>query len=787
MSSRLGGGGNQDAVDVTPFAHHAAAPAQGANRSNARLDAFKQLIETSKMKRQQDHQERVSQSQKLSDQLKALKLPEEQQEAVRQSFNRQQDAYMRESRKQVTIQDFDFIKVIGTGAFGIVRLCRKKDTGEIFAMKQMSKKEMVYKNQVSHIRAEKDALSAAKDNWVIGLHYTFQDEKFLYMVMDYLPGGDLMTHLMRKDTFTEAETRFYIAELVEAVDYIHQNLHYIHRDIKPDNVVFDVLGHIHLLDFGLCKHNPPQPADEDGGGGERGGNTSVNGSAGGLRAMRHPTRAQLNTVVGTPDYMGPEVYRNQSYGRECDWWSVGIIMFEMLFGGPPFSDERHDPAVTSRRVMSWRQHFHLPHDPRVSHAARDLMKGLICDPQDRLTAAEIRKHPFFHGMDFKRLREMDPPIKPVVRGPLDTSNFDEFVAVEEQYGVTNSRYQVVKDPSLFAFHDYTYRRDLESKKPSVTAALDRVFKNVEAGGTSAAGGTASAATSVAAAAATSAGEGVTAIAGGSANLEMAGKMPMQQSPSSPQTLTIAYGASATTLPVGGATPTGHITGSPGSVQMGGSVNAMPAGTVLATHSVTHTPSGSVQYHQQAPMGQPNQQSVVQYPGGDRQRRPSTENQQLQQQQQQQQQQTTWSSYAAAAHAAAAAAAQQPVAVLPIMQTQRAGSARQPQPMQPNPWGVRGYPAQALIGGMPPGAVQQHPRQAQQMAYTGSSSGPGMVQTGAQTRQTPKSPYGGGQRPSPQRAMVQMSPGGAWQARSVGSPQAHHYIRGSPGQSAQQEQ
>eukprot|EP00404_Azadinium_spinosum_P006459 CAMPEP_0180443038 /NCGR_PEP_ID=MMETSP1036_2-20121128/14459_1 /TAXON_ID=632150 /ORGANISM="Azadinium spinosum, Strain 3D9" /LENGTH=391 /DNA_ID=CAMNT_0022449319 /DNA_START=9 /DNA_END=1181 /DNA_ORIENTATION=- len=146
-------------------------------------------------------------------------------------------------------------------------------------------------------------------------------------------------------------------------------------------------------------------------------------------------------------------------------------MFEMLFGGPPFSDERHDPAVTSARVSRWRQHFHMPADPRVGEEARDLIRGLICDPQDRLGADEIRSHPFFKGLDFSKLREIEPPIKPVVSGPLDTSNFDDFSGADKQYGVTHVRHQVVKDPTLFAFHDYGYTRELEAKKPSVTAAL----------------------------------------------------------------------------------------------------------------------------------------------------------------------------------------------------------------------------------------------------------------------------------------------------------------------------
>lgn len=460
---------------ATP-AHNVATFSPGvgqAPRKNLKLEAFKQRVEASKTKRSQDFQERRCMSHTLNQQLGQLCLSEDQKEAARLRFNRQQDEYMRESRKQVSILDFDFIKVIGMGAFGIVRLCKKKDTGETFAMKQMSKTDMVKKNQVHHVRAERDALSIAKESWVIGLHYTFQDDQFLYMVMDYLPGGDLMTHLMRKDTFTECETRFYIAELVEAVDYIHMHLEYIHRDIKPDNIVFDAAGHIRLLDFGLCKHDPHQPLATELG--DKAEPTEPGHVEVARRAPRHiPVRAQLQSVVGTPDYVAPEVYRKEPYGKECDWWSVGIIMFEMLFGGPPFSDEQHNPHITMSRVMRWRHHLFIPSDPSISDDAQDLLKGLICDPQDRLTADRIREHSFFRGLNFQLLREMDPPIKPVVNGPTDTSNFDDFTGMDAQYRVTSARHHATKDPSLFAFHDYGYRRDLEAKKPSVLAALNSV-------------------------------------------------------------------------------------------------------------------------------------------------------------------------------------------------------------------------------------------------------------------------------------------------------------------------
>mmetsp|Transcript_35458 Transcript_35458/g.75591 ORF Transcript_35458/g.75591 Transcript_35458/m.75591 type:complete len:454 (-) Transcript_35458:25-1386(-) len=447
-----------------------ASASAAASDKNVRLEAFKQAVQDRMTKRLEGFQERKTMNLQLNKKLQEEALTEEQREAVQQAYGRQQDEYFREARKQVMISDFEFVKVIGQGAFGIVRLCKKKDTGEIYAIKQMCKKDMVYKNQVQHIRAEKAALSIAKESWVIGLHYTFQDDDWLYMVMDYLPGGDLMTHLMRKDTFTEDETRFYIAELVEAVDCIHEILHYIHRDIKPDNIVLDSDGHIRLLDFGLCKHNPPQSREPAS------GDLGMDG-----QRRRHPTRAQLQSAVGTPDYMGPEVYGKAPYGKECDWWSVGIIMFEMLFGGPPFADERQDPAATKARVLHWRKFFFIPTDPPTSEEARDLLSGLICDPQDRLTAAQIRQHPFFQGLNFKKLREMEAPIKPEVRDALDTQNFDDFHEVES-FGIGPAqRHHVAADPTSFAFHDYGYRRDLEDHKPSIVAALNSATHSQSSG------------------------------------------------------------------------------------------------------------------------------------------------------------------------------------------------------------------------------------------------------------------------------------------------------------------
>ena len=155
-------------------------------------------------------------------------------------------------RKKLTVKDFEPLSIIGRGAFGEVRICKIKETSEVVAMKKMKKSEMLYKNQVSHVKAERDVLIKAKNQWVVELKYSFQDEKHLYLVMEFLPGGDLMTLLMRKDILSEEESRFYIGETILAIETIH-NLNYIHRDLKPDNVVFDEDGHARLTDFGLSK------------------------------------------------------------------------------------------------------------------------------------------------------------------------------------------------------------------------------------------------------------------------------------------------------------------------------------------------------------------------------------------------------------------------------------------------------------------------------------------------------------------------------------------------------
>lgn len=325
------------------------------------------------------HVEREKRLARLEESVKDLPTP--QKEEKRLQHSQRETEYLRLKRSRLSVADFESLKVIGKGAFAQVRLVQKKDTGHVFAMKILRKQEMVERDQIAHVRAERDILvEAGKDDWVVRMFYSFQDSVNLYLIMEFLAGGDLMTLLMKEDTLSEEDTQFYVAEIALAVEYIHR-LGFIHRDLKPDNILLDERGHVKLSDFGLCTGLKKSHRTEFyrevisgcGGQGEKG--VMVMGDAGADSRRRAESwkrcRRQLAySTVGTPDYIAPEVFlrSGQGYGCGCDWWSLGVIMFEMLIGYPPFSSE--GPQETYWKVMNWRESLVFPAEVPISEEAK---------------------------------------------------------------------------------------------------------------------------------------------------------------------------------------------------------------------------------------------------------------------------------------------------------------------------------------------------------------------------------------------------------------------------------
>lgn len=331
--------------------------------------------------------------------------------------------------------DFNVIKTIGRGAFGKVNLVRHISSNQVYAMKLLSKSVMMQRSDSAFYWEERFIMSNAVSDWIVKLHYAFQDERYLYMVMDYMPGGDLVT-LMTNFDAPEKWAKFYIAEAVLAVDSIHK-MGFVHRDVKPDNMLLDKHGHVKLADFGTCMR------------------------------MDSENLVYCGTAVGTPDYISPEVLDSQSsnnnqrrpYSYLCDWWSIGVLLYEMIIGDTPFYAD--SLTGTYGKIMDHRNSLQFNPEANISIEAEKLIRAFLTDQSERIGrngVEEIKSHPFFQNepWNFDNIHQSVPPVIPELKSDDDTSNFDN---IDEGNGnIEDNRFPV---PRAFAgdqlpFVGFTY-------------------------------------------------------------------------------------------------------------------------------------------------------------------------------------------------------------------------------------------------------------------------------------------------------------------------------------------
>uniref|UniRef100_A0A5F8GTB1 Citron Rho-interacting kinase n=1 Tax=Monodelphis domestica TaxID=13616 RepID=A0A5F8GTB1_MONDO len=300
---------------------------------------------------------------------------------------------------QPGLKDFEIRSLVGCGHFADVQVVREKATGDIYAMKVMKKRSLLAQEEVSFFEEEQSILCRSTSPWIPQLHYAFQDKQNLYLVMEYLPGGDLLSLLNRyEDQLDENMIEFYLAELVLAIHSVHQ-MGYVHRDIKPENILIDRTGHIKLVDFGAAAK------------------------------MTTNKMVKSKLPIGTPDYMAPEVLTVMNgdgkgiHGPECDWWSLGVIAYEMVYGRSPFTEGT--TAKTFNNIMNFQRFLKFPDSPKVSSEFLDLIQSLLCGPKERLSYESLCCHPFFSKIDWNNIRNSPPPFFPTLKSDDDTSNFDE--------------------------------------------------------------------------------------------------------------------------------------------------------------------------------------------------------------------------------------------------------------------------------------------------------------------------------------------------------------------------
>ncbi|KAL1908478.1 serine/threonine-protein kinase dbf2 [Sporothrix stenoceras] len=349
-------------------------------------------------------------------------------------------ANLRKRRVRLRHGDFQILTQVGQGGYGQVFLAQKKDTREVCALKVMSKKLLFKLDEVRHVLTERDILTTAKSEWLVRLLYSFQDDASIYLAMEYVPGGDFRTLLNNTGVLSNRHARFYIAEMFCAVDALHQ-LGYIHRDLKPENFLVDSTGHVKLTDFGLAAgFLAPAKIESMRVRLEQASETSVPFGKPmeqrtmaerreGYRTMRDKDTNYAKSIVGSPDYMAPEVLRGEEYDFTVDYWSLGCMLFEALTGFPPFAGAT--PDETWRNLKHWRDVLKRPvwEDPNyfLSNRTWNFITTCINSRSKRFSRIDdIYQHQYFAEVEWETLRASKAPFVPELDSETDAGYFDDF-------------------------------------------------------------------------------------------------------------------------------------------------------------------------------------------------------------------------------------------------------------------------------------------------------------------------------------------------------------------------
>ena len=303
--------------------------------------------------------------------------------------------------KNVGVDDFKIIKVIGRGSYGKVCLVEFKQTKELFAMKSLKKNVLLDEDQVESTLLEKNILQSLDYPFLVGMVFCFQTEERVYFVLPFIQGGELFQHLRKYKYFPEKNVKFYAAIIGLSLDYLHKK-GIVYRDIKPENILIERDGYLKLIDFGMAKILK----DDE----------------------------KTNSFCGTPEYLAPEIITGEGHNRMADWWSYGTLVYEMLFGLPPFFNEN----VETMYELITNKELRFPKKFNVSEEAKDLLKKLLVKKQNERLGInggfdEIKKHPFFKDMDFKALeaKKIEAPFKPALEDSFDVTNFDDEFTSED--------------------------------------------------------------------------------------------------------------------------------------------------------------------------------------------------------------------------------------------------------------------------------------------------------------------------------------------------------------------